>query len=58
MYAVRSLRPSENERQWSINNFWFCIIRNLSCVLLQTVISSVLAAFIGNKVGGMVTAHF
>ena len=46
MISACSLLHHDNERQWSINESWFCIIGNLSCELLQTVINGVLAAFI------------
>jgi hypothetical protein len=36
----------ENERQWSINNFCFCIFINLSCKWLQRVINKILVAFV------------
>ena len=47
-----------NERQWSVNDFKFCIVGILCCELLHTVINSILASFIGKKVCCMVTAPF
>jgi len=51
-------RPWQNKRQQSVNDIWFCIIGNLSCELLHIVIYGVLAAYIGKKVCGTVTAPF
>jgi len=48
--AARSLPHHANERQWSVNDFWLCIIGNPSWELLHSVINAVLAAFIGKKV--------
>ena len=45
------IRPWQIEHQRSINDFWFCIVGNLSCELLHTVINGVLAALIGKMVG-------
>ena len=42
-----SLHHSGNERQWSVNDFWSCILGNLGCHRLQIVITGVLAYFIG-----------
>jgi hypothetical protein len=44
---AHSLPHHENEYQRSVNDFWSCIIGNLSCELLHTVVNGILAAFIG-----------
>jgi len=38
-----------NERQWSVNDFWSCILGNQSGDWLRTVINGVLATFIGKR---------
>jgi len=42
-----SLPYHENKRQWSVNNCWSCILGNLGCDRLPTVIQESLAAIIG-----------
>jgi len=44
--VTRSLPHPENERQPSINDFWSCILGNLTGDMLLTVINEGLAAFI------------
>jgi hypothetical protein len=56
--ASRTLPHHANERQRSVNYFWLCIIGNLSCELLHSVINAVMAAFIGKMVCGTVNAPF
>jgi hypothetical protein len=41
----RSLPPTENELQLSVNNFWLCILGNICADWLQPFINEVLAAF-------------
>jgi len=41
--------PWQNERQWSINDSWSCILGNLGGDRFQIVINEVLAPFIGKR---------
>jgi len=53
-----SLPPSENERQWSVNDFRFCKYGN--CIVIWSLlgITYVLAALIGKRDSNTVTAPF
>jgi len=51
-----SLPHDENERQWSVNDSWSCILGNPGGVMLQIVIYEVLAAFIGKRKSTMLPA--
>jgi len=44
-----SVPHSENESQQSVNDFWHCILGNLSGDWLQTSLNEVLAAFRGKN---------
>jgi len=48
----------ENERQWRVNDLWFC--KYGICTLIWSLLSvtDVLAAFIGKRDSIMVTAPF
>jgi hypothetical protein len=46
---MQSLPHAETECQWSINNFWLCIMGNLGGDWLQPFISKVLGAFHGKN---------
>ena len=45
--CVLWIHPWQNERKWSVNNSWSCILRNLRGDRLQIVINTVFAAFVG-----------
>jgi len=47
--VIRSLPHSENEYQWSVNDFWLCILGNLSGNWLETTKNEVIAAFRGKN---------
>ena len=49
MAATMSLPPPRNERQWSVNNFWSCIMDTQSTVHWDYPIINVSAAFMGNN---------
>jgi len=55
---IHSLPHAENETQQSVNNFWSCIMGNLSGAWLQTFINEVLAALIGKRESHMLPAPF
>jgi len=46
----RALPHPENDRQWSVNNFWSCIFGNMSGAWVQASIKMDMAAFIGRYV--------
>jgi len=60
VYAKEKVKHSmphhENERQWSVNNSWLCIMGNLGGDRLQIVITQVLAAFLGKRESKMLPA--
>jgi hypothetical protein len=41
------IHPWHNERQWSVNDFWLCILDNVVGERLRIAINGLLAAFIG-----------
>jgi len=41
------IQPWQNERQWSVNNFWSCVLGNHTSDRLYLVINVFLPAFIG-----------
>jgi len=43
------IRPWQNKRQWSINDFWSCIVGNLLGNQLRPFINGVLAGFISKR---------
>jgi len=47
--ATGSLPYPENERQRNVNNFWFCIMGNLTGNRFQSSIGQVLATFRGKN---------
>ena len=55
--ATWSLPHSENQCQWSINDFKLCILGNLSSDWLQTSIDETLAAFRGKNNSDMLPAE-
>jgi len=50
--------PWQNERQWSVSDFWSCIIGNLRGDLLRPFINVVLAGFSGKRESHMLPAPF
>jgi len=52
------IHPWQNERQWSVNDFWSCIIGNLLGDRLRSFINAVLVGFIGKRVSLMLPAPF
>jgi len=50
------IHPWQNERQWSINYSWSCILGNLWGDRLHIVINEVMAAFIGERDSKELTA--
>ena len=56
--ATRSLSHSENERQWSVNDFWSCKYGNSVLIRLLPFKINVLAVFIGITDNVTVTAPF
>jgi len=55
--VTHSILHPENEHQLSINDFWACILRNLTGDGLQTVIKELLATFIRKRDSDTVPAH-
>ena len=49
--CIMRIRPLQNERQWSINDSWSCILGNLCGACSQTSVNHELAAYRGS-VGG------
>jgi len=54
--ATRSSPYSENEHQWSINDFWLIILASLCSDWLHTSIFQTLAAFTGKNYSDMIPA--
>jgi hypothetical protein len=50
------IHPWQNERQWSVNDSWSCILDNLGGDRLRVAINEVLAAFIGKTNSEMLPA--
>jgi len=49
MLVTISLPPPKNERQWSINDFWLCILDNLRATERRQPIILSSAAFMGKR---------
>ena len=45
--SISWIHPGQNDRQWSINDFWSCIIGNLHGNWLRPFRNAVLAGYIG-----------
>jgi len=52
------IRPWQNECQWSVNNFWSCIICNLHDDWSRPFISVVFVCFTGKRVSLTLPAPF
>jgi len=55
---ILRIRPWQNERQQSVNDFWSCIIGNLLGDQLRPFINGVLASFMRKRVSLMLPAPF
>jgi len=58
MLGASSLLCPKNEGQWSINNFWGCILENRRAWQRQYSIIVILAAFLGNNAWDNITTMF
>ena len=56
--SILWIRPWQNERQRSVNNFWSCIIGNLHDDWLRLFINAVFVGFIGKRASLTLPAPF